>query len=112
MKIIALILMFFALPSFLMAGDPAYHAAQVALAGSIAADWGSGILASRNGATEANPTLGQNHGVQAAIMTGVSLPVFLLARKAHKQGSKKVFIVLLGVTALHGYAAAHNFRIK
>lgn len=70
----------------------------------------SSSLAVEPPARERNPLMGQNKVTQALVMTGSSAGVLYLSYKLPKRWQR--IAVLIGVSAAHSYAAAHNWRIR
>lgn len=94
------------------AGDTGFYLATAGLAGATAADIVSGARLDDAKFHEVN-VMGQSTVAQALVASGTSAGAWYGSRYLYKHGKKKTAILLMiGVAAAHGAAAAHNWRLK
>lgn len=85
---------------------------QIGLAASVGLDWYSGARLNSSRFREANPVMGQSRFSQAVVIGATAAVSMDLTHRLYKSGKRKTAIILmLSVTAVHGFAAYHNFKI-
>jgi hypothetical protein len=77
-----------------------------------ATDFALTRVALSQGARELNPALGQHWGRQAAVMTGATIGVELMATHLERRGEKQKASLVRWITiGAHGFAIAWNLRV-
>jgi len=94
---------------------PLFRISEFALVGTTAMDFASGCSLDQHRFHETSP-MGQNHKVQALVEFGTTAGILGLTHVGFRRGTRSTKIVAivanLGVSALHGWAAGHNWRLK
>ena len=65
-----------------------------------------------NTAREGNPFLGQSPIRRTVVMTSSSSAVLFFSREKYIKSRWKRIALICGITAAHGWAAAHNWRLE